>query len=156
MDYGLIVVLNGFPSDCSKTPEDPPEELFRSKVLHNQHNVPHGHHSPAEVMMVPSLGARSGLLRPPSVVVSDHDLCPEGGDNMTFITLDEIDAAYLQNQNMRRRLSDCSTCSSFSLSDSDFTLNLQPEDEEELDSAKKVSYIKTFQTFYSACVNNKS
>lgn len=83
---------------------------------------------------------RGQLLRPPSVVVSDHDLGPEGGD-MSFITLDEIDAAYNQSQNMRRRLSDCSTCSSLSFSDSDFMLNsdmLQPEDEEEPDGSKKV------------------
>lgn len=68
------------------------------------------------------------LLRPPSVVISDHDLCLEEGE--TFITLEELDAEFSVQQH-RRRFSDCSTCSSLSFSESDLTALSNEEESEE-------------------------
>lgn len=78
---------------------------------------------------------RAALLRPPSVVVSDHDLCQEEGE--TFVTLDDLDAEYNQTH-QRRRLSDCSTCSSLSFSELDFNVNT-PGEEEVDEPCNKVS-----------------
>ncbi|CAG7837512.1 unnamed protein product [Allacma fusca] len=74
------------------------------------------------------------LLRPPSVVVSDHDLCPDGGE--TFLTLDDLDAEFISN---RRRLSDCSTCSTLSLNEPDYYATSLPEEEPPDEVVKKVS-----------------
>jgi 1D-myo-inositol-triphosphate 3-kinase len=83
--------------------------------------------------------------------VSDHDLYPEG---QTFITLDEIDAEFDKQQFMRRRLSDCSTCSSLSFSDLEYATGVpqpevedeqQVEDEEYVDG-KKISRWRTIRT----------
>lgn len=80
-------------------------------------------------------GGEGKLLRPPSVVISDHDLCQEEGE--TYITLEELDAEFNQQKN-RRRFSDCSTCSSLSFSESDLTA-LSNEEESEEAAVNRVS-----------------
>jgi len=87
-------------------------------------------------ILVPTLGCGIQNLRPPSVVVSDHDLCP--GGEASFITLDEIDAEFNQSSRSRRRISDCSTCSSISFSEMDFSLSTLPQEDEE-DGKRKVN-----------------
>lgn len=84
------------------------------------------------------LSSEGKLLRPPSVVISDHDLCQEEGE--TFITLEELDAEFSEQQQQRRRFSDCSTCSSLSFSESDLTA-LSNEDDSEETAVNRVSKI---------------
>lgn len=77
--------------------------------------------------------ARVSLLRPPSVVVSDHDLCAHGGEEV-YLTLEDLER---QSQYQhRRRLSDASTCSSFS--ELDFQLGPPPEEDTDGDEPGKV------------------
>jgi len=83
------------------------------------------------------------LLRPPSVVISDHDLHRDGEH---FITLDELEAAFQKTH--RRRLSDCSTCSSTSFAESEFQFCSTPPNEEDFEdedpTTPKVSIKKVF------------
>lgn len=86
------------------------------------------------------LGPDGKLLRPPSVVISDHDLCQEEGEK--YITLEELDAEF-SSQHSRRRFSDCSTCSSLSFSESDLTA-LSNEEESEEAAVQRVSISLNF------------
>ena len=87
------------------------------------------------------------LLRPPSVVVSDHDLNLDS----EFITLDDLDAEFNRSQiSMGRRLSDCSTCSSLSFSDPDF-MTIQQEEEVVDEVGQKVS---KYIILYLLCIIN--
>lgn len=86
---------------------------------------------------IQKVNSLSAVLRPPSVVVSDHDLSP-GGD--TFVTFDELNEAYNISHfgSMNRRLSDCSTCSSLSFDGVYGTTETESHEEiEEYDSTGK-------------------
>lgn len=88
------------------------------------------------------LGTDGKLLRPPSVVISDHDVCQEEGER--FITLEELDAEFSEQQQFRRRFSDCSTCSSLSFSESDLTQLSNEEEAEEAAAVQRVSKSSKF------------
>jgi hypothetical protein len=80
-----------------------------------------------ETSMTLLADTRLMLLRPPSVVVSDHDRCQLG--ETTYLTLEDLDNDFNQYHH-RRRLSDSSTCSSLSFSELDFHMGGPEEDSE--------------------------
>lgn len=96
--------------------------------------------------MTLSAETRVTLLRPPSVVVSDHDLCQHGEE--TYLTLEDLDFDFNQYHH-RRRLSDASTCSSLSFSELDFHIGPPPgEEEADTEESGCSKVIKIFSYYY--------
>lgn len=87
--------------------------------------------------------SRVALLRPPSVVVSDHDLCQHG--EQTYLTLEDMDADFNQYHH-RRRFSDASDCSSLSFSELDFHIGPSPGDEDLDDTGCSNSRVRWIQS----------